>query len=52
MTTTHHTFCRICEALCGLEADVHDGKVASGVFLAAMSISIGLLVFETATQQK
>ncbi|MCA9688829.1 MAG: molybdopterin-dependent oxidoreductase [Myxococcales bacterium] len=27
MTETHHTFCRICEALCGLEVQVDDGKV-------------------------
>ncbi len=27
MTTTHHTFCRICEALCGLEMDVHNGRI-------------------------
>ncbi|MFH2007932.1 MAG: molybdopterin-dependent oxidoreductase [bacterium] len=27
MTTTHHTFCRICEALCGLEVDVEQGRV-------------------------
>ncbi len=26
-----------------LSADVHDGKVASGVFLASMSVGIGLL---------
>ena len=25
--TTEHTFCRICEALCGLEVDVEDGRV-------------------------
>ncbi|MEZ4323099.1 MAG: molybdopterin-dependent oxidoreductase [Myxococcota bacterium] len=24
---THHTFCRICESLCGLEVDVRDGEV-------------------------
>ena len=24
---THHTFCRICEALCGLEVDVQDGVI-------------------------
>jgi formate dehydrogenase len=24
---THHTFCRICESLCGLEVSVEDGKV-------------------------
>jgi len=27
MTETVHTFCRICEALCGLEVTVEDGKV-------------------------
>ncbi len=27
MKETHQTFCRICEALCGLEADVEDGRV-------------------------
>ena len=27
MKETHHTFCRICEALCGLEVDVEDGRV-------------------------
>jgi formate dehydrogenase len=27
MTETHHTFCRICESLCGLEADVEDGRI-------------------------
>ncbi|MEC8024206.1 MAG: molybdopterin-dependent oxidoreductase [Myxococcota bacterium] len=26
-TATHHTFCRICEALCGLEVDVRDGQI-------------------------
>lgn len=26
-TTTHHTFCRICESLCGLQIDVRDGQV-------------------------
>lgn len=25
---THHTFCRICEALCGLEVTVENGRVA------------------------
>ena len=25
--TAHHTFCRICESLCGLEVDVEDGRV-------------------------
>jgi len=27
MVESHHTFCRICEALCGLEVDVEDGRV-------------------------
>jgi anaerobic selenocysteine-containing dehydrogenase len=27
MVETKTTFCRICEALCGLEVDVEDGKV-------------------------
>ena len=27
MAETTHTFCRICEALCGLEVDVEDGRV-------------------------
>ncbi|MCB9603592.1 MAG: molybdopterin-dependent oxidoreductase [Sandaracinus sp.] len=27
MTETHTTFCRICEALCGLEAEVEGGRV-------------------------
>lgn len=27
MKETHHTFCRICEALCGLEVDVEGGRV-------------------------
>lgn len=27
MKETRHTFCRICEALCGLEVDVEDGRV-------------------------
>lgn len=27
MKETRHTFCRICEALCGLEADVEDGRI-------------------------
>jgi formate dehydrogenase len=27
--TTHHTFCRICESLCGLEVDVRDGEVVA-----------------------
>ena len=26
---TEHTFCRICEALCGLEVDVDDGRVVA-----------------------
>ena len=26
-TETHHTFCRICEALCGLEVDVTGGRI-------------------------
>ncbi len=25
---TEHTFCRICEALCGLEVDVEDGRIS------------------------
>ena len=29
MTETRHTFCRICEALCGLEVDVADGRVVA-----------------------
>lgn len=29
MTETHLTFCRICEALCGLEVEVEDGRIAS-----------------------
>ncbi len=29
MTETHQTFCRICEVLCGLEADVEDGRVVA-----------------------
>jgi anaerobic selenocysteine-containing dehydrogenase len=29
MSETHTTFCRICEALCGLEATVDNGRVAS-----------------------
>jgi anaerobic selenocysteine-containing dehydrogenase len=24
---THNTFCRICEALCGLEVDVDEGRI-------------------------
>ena len=28
-TTTHHTFCRICEALCGLEVDVRGGEITA-----------------------
>lgn len=27
MKETQHTFCRICEALCGLEVDVEDGRI-------------------------
>jgi hypothetical protein len=27
MTETHHTFCRICESLCGLEVTVDDGRI-------------------------
>jgi len=27
MPETHHTFCRICEALCGLEVTVDDGRI-------------------------
>lgn len=27
MTDKHYTFCRICEALCGLEVEVEDGEV-------------------------
>ncbi len=26
---THHTFCRICESLCGLEVDVRDGEIVN-----------------------
>jgi len=26
---THHTFCRICESLCGLEVDVEDGRAVA-----------------------
>ena len=29
MVQTHQTFCRICEALCGLEVDVEDRKVVA-----------------------
>jgi len=29
MRETHTTFCRICEATCGLEVEVEDGRVAS-----------------------
>lgn len=29
METTHHTFCRICEAACGLEVKVNDNKVTA-----------------------
>jgi formate dehydrogenase len=28
VSETHHTFCRICEALCGLEVKVEDGEIA------------------------
>ncbi len=28
-TTTERTFCRICEALCGLEVDVEEGRVTA-----------------------
>ena len=27
--TTHHTFCRICEALCGIEVTVDDGRITA-----------------------
>jgi hypothetical protein len=27
VTETHHTFCRICESLCGLEVDVEGGRI-------------------------
>ena len=27
MTETHHTFCRICESLCGLDVTVEDGRI-------------------------
>ncbi len=27
MSETHHTFCRICEALCGLEVTVEEGRI-------------------------
>lgn len=27
MTETHHTFCRICESLCGLEVTTNEGRV-------------------------
>ncbi len=27
MPETHHTFCRICEALCGLEVSVEGGRI-------------------------
>ena len=29
MAQTHHTFCRICEALCGLQADVEGDRVVA-----------------------
>lgn len=29
MTETRHTFCRICESLCGLEVDVEGGRVVA-----------------------
>src|SRR5687767_13746228 len=29
MVETRHTFCRICEALCGLEVDVEGGRVVA-----------------------
>jgi anaerobic selenocysteine-containing dehydrogenase len=29
MPTTHHTFCRICEALCGIEVTVDDGRITA-----------------------
>ncbi|MFK7985682.1 MAG: molybdopterin-dependent oxidoreductase [Sandaracinaceae bacterium] len=29
MAETHTTFCRICEALCGLEVDVEEGRVSA-----------------------
>ncbi|HEY2776175.1 MAG TPA: molybdopterin-dependent oxidoreductase [Candidatus Binatia bacterium] len=29
MKETRHTFCRICEALCGLEVDVEEGRVTA-----------------------
>lgn len=29
MVETQHTFCRICEALCGLEARIEDGRVVA-----------------------
>ncbi len=29
MPETHHTFCRICEALCGLEVETDDGRVTA-----------------------
>ncbi len=29
MPVTQHTFCRICESLCGLEVDVESGRVAA-----------------------
>lgn len=29
MKQTKHTFCRICEASCGLIAELEDGKITS-----------------------
>jgi anaerobic selenocysteine-containing dehydrogenase len=29
MPETHHTFCRICEALCGLEVTTEDGRITA-----------------------
>ncbi|MCB9787602.1 MAG: hypothetical protein H6744_13050 [Deltaproteobacteria bacterium] len=29
MVETHHTFCRICEALCGLEVDIEGGRAVA-----------------------
>ena len=29
MTVTRHTFCRVCEATCGLEVDVEDNRVVA-----------------------
>ncbi len=28
-STTHHTFCRICEALCGIEVTVDEGRITA-----------------------